>query len=116
MKRVASFGQGWMPLHQTPEAMAVKIRQLREIVEAHERDAKEIGVAIGCRFRFADGAGAYTPDPDSLTGTTTEMIDQLRRYREAGVDEVYLLNDGYSSVEELLTAWDRFATEVIINL
>ena len=116
MRRAARFGSGWMPLHQSPAAMAAKTRQLREFAEAGKRDSKELGVALGCRFRFADGAGHFIPDPDSLTGTKEQVIDQLRRYREAGVDQVYLLNDGYSTVEDLLSAWDRFASEVMINV
>lgn len=116
MRRAARYGSGWMPLHQTPAAMAVKVRQLQEIVEEGERDPEEVGVALGCRFRFAEGDGTFVPDPDSLTGTKEQVIDRLRRYREAGVDQVYLLNDGYPSVAELLSAWDRFATEVMTNV
>jgi alkanesulfonate monooxygenase SsuD/methylene tetrahydromethanopterin reductase-like flavin-dependent oxidoreductase (luciferase family) len=116
MRRAARFGSGWMPLHQTPSAMAIKTRQLKEIVESGERDPKEVRVALGCRFRFVEGAPTLIPDEDSLTGSKRQVIDQLRRYREAGVDNVHLLNDGYSTVDGLLNAWDRFATEVITNV
>jgi probable F420-dependent oxidoreductase len=109
MRRAASCGTGWMPLHQTPEEMALKVGQLREIAEAGGRNPTEIAVALGCRFRFSTGA----PDPDALGGTTSQVIDQLRRYQAAGVDEVHLLNDGYPTVAELLKGLDRFATEVI---
>jgi probable F420-dependent oxidoreductase len=116
MRRVASYGSGWMPLNQTPAEMALKVRQLREIVEAQGRDSKEIGVSIGCKLRFSDSAGAHGADRDSLTGTTSEIIDHLRRYQEAGVDEMHLIAEGYAGVQELLDAWQRLVEEVIIKV
>ena len=115
MKRAAAYGQGWMPLHQTPAQMKLKIPQFRSIVEEHGRDSGQVRIAVGCGLRFSDSDGAPS-ERDSLTGTTSEVIDQLRRYREAGVDEVRVLNHGYSTVEDLLSAWDRLAGDVITNV
>jgi probable F420-dependent oxidoreductase len=114
MKRVAAYGNGWMPLNQTPAQMATKTRQLRSIVEAGGRNPDEIGVAIGCRMRFSERSGRHGGDHDSLLGTSGEMIDQLRRYQEAGVDEVRLISTGagYADVPELVSAWGKFADEV----
>jgi probable F420-dependent oxidoreductase len=109
IRRAVSYGTGWMPLHQTPEDMAAKVGQLQKIAQVNGRNPADITVSLGCRFRFSDGP----VDPDSLVGTTPQVLDQLRRYQESGVDEVHLLNDGYRTVAELLGALDRFATEVI---
>jgi len=112
LKRAAAYGDGWMPLHQTPAEMADKVRKLREIGQSTGRPAADIGVSIGCRFRFSDRSDG----DDGLTGTITQVIDQVRRYQEAGVGEVHLLNDGYRTVQELLDGWERFDAEVITRV
>jgi probable F420-dependent oxidoreductase len=112
LRRAARYGDGWMPLHQAPAEMADKVRRLREMAQSNERRSPSMGVAIGCRFRFSDRSDG----DDTLTGTITQVIDQLRRYQEAGVEEVHLLNDGYASVPDLLDGWDRFASEVIAKV
>lgn len=66
-------------------------------------------VENGCRFRFSDRSDGN----DTLTGTINQVIDQLRRYQEAGVEEVHLLNGGYATLQDLLDGWGRFAAEVI---
>lgn len=109
LKRAATYGDGWMPLHQTPSEMQDKVSRLRELVQSTGRRSAHIGVSIGCRFRFA----ASSAGDDTLTGTITQVVDQLRRYEEAGVEEVHLLNDGYATVQDLVTGWERFATEAI---
>jgi probable F420-dependent oxidoreductase len=111
LKRAAAHGDGWMPLHQTPSEMRDKVIKLRELVLATERPA-HIGVSIGCRFRFAD----RSEGDDTLTGTISQVIDQLRRYQEAGVEEVHLLNDGYATVPSLVEGWERFVSEVITKV
>jgi probable F420-dependent oxidoreductase len=115
MRRAAAYGQGWMPLHQTPAEMEVKIRRLRQLVEDAGRHPDEVAVAVGCGLRFSDGA-AGSDRGDSLTGTDTAVIDQIRRYQDAGVSEVRLLNGGYPSVAELTGSWERFAAQVAVNV
>jgi probable F420-dependent oxidoreductase len=112
MRRAATYGDGWMPLHQTPAEMSDKVRKLRDIAQTTDRRSAVIGVAIGCRFRFSGSSDGE----DSLTGTITHVIDQLRRYQEAGVEEVHLLNDGYPTVQDLMDGWERFVTDVITKV
>jgi probable F420-dependent oxidoreductase len=112
LRRAAAYGDGWMPLHQTPAEMAVKVLTLREMVQSRERRSAGVGIAIGCRFRFS----GRSDGDDTLTGTITQVIDQLRRYQAAGVEEVHLLNDGYATIPELLDGWERFVSEVITKV
>ncbi len=112
LKRAAAYGDGWMPLHQTPGEMAVKVRELDKAVRASGRGEHEVGVAIGCRFKFSDRLDG----DDSLTGTVDGVVEQLRRYQDAGVEEVHLLNDGYRTVDALVDALDRFASEVVTRV
>jgi alkanesulfonate monooxygenase SsuD/methylene tetrahydromethanopterin reductase-like flavin-dependent oxidoreductase (luciferase family) len=97
-----------MPLHQSPDELAGKIRHLRELAQAGGRD-DQLDVSVGCRFRFATDSG----EPDTLTGTPERLVEQLRSYAAAGVAEVHLLNDGYRTIPDLVSAWERFASDVI---
>ncbi|MGI8608877.1 MAG: LLM class flavin-dependent oxidoreductase [Candidatus Dormibacteria bacterium] len=111
IKRAVAYGQGWMPLHQTPLEMKAKVQRLREIAHQEGRDPGEVGVAVGCGLHFSEATGAR-PERDTLTGTAADIVEQLRRYQDAGVDEVRLLNHGYVTVPDLVGSWDRFLTEV----
>lgn len=105
LRRAAELGDGWMPLHQSPAEMASKVRKLLDLAQ------RKVAISVGCRFRFADQPG----DPDTLTGDPAQMVEQLRRYADAGVGAVHLLNDGYGTIRDLVDAWERFAVEVIPN-
>jgi probable F420-dependent oxidoreductase len=107
MRRAAALAAGWMPLHQDPDQLAVKIRTARSLLEDNHRSAAGFRFATGCRFRFQDAPGEA-----GLIGPPEELADRLGRYREAGVDEVYLINDGYATLDALVEAWERFIDRV----
>jgi probable F420-dependent oxidoreductase len=113
LHRVVRYGQGWLPIFQSPHEMAAKIQQLRRLLIGSGRDPDEVAVSVGCPFKFAvDRAGRARP---WLTGTNTQIVDDLRRYSEAGVNEVFLLpavHEGHSSVRSVIDRWTRFAEEV----
>jgi probable F420-dependent oxidoreductase len=115
MRRAAAFGQGWMPLHQSPAQMKTKVQQFHQVLVEQGREVGHFRVAVGCGLRF-DATGGAAAERDTLTGTTAEIIQQLRLYADAGVDEVRLLNHGYSSVEDLVACWARFMKDVATNV
>jgi probable F420-dependent oxidoreductase len=70
LKRAASYGNGWCGFNLTPEETAQAINRLRELLAANGRGADG--------FEFA------------VSPTADATPDDLRRYRDAGVDELYL--------------------------
>jgi probable F420-dependent oxidoreductase len=114
MRRAARFGDAWMPLHQSPAALAAMVPRFRELVEAGGRDPAAVGVAVGCRFHLSDD-GSASAGGGTLVGGAAELVDRLHRYREAGVEEVNLISEGYADVDQLLDAWDRFANAVAVE-
>jgi probable F420-dependent oxidoreductase len=70
LKRAASYGNGWCGFNLTPEETAQAISRLRELLAANGRQ--------GDRFEFA------------VSPTAEATPDDMKRYRDAGVDELYL--------------------------
>jgi probable F420-dependent oxidoreductase len=114
IRRTAALGDGWMPVYLSPADMATKIKELRALYERAGRDPATVTTAIGTRFRFTESAAGS--DRHMITGTPRQMLDDVRRYQEAGVDEIHLLHRAGTieevPTEELVTNWRRFAEEV----
>jgi probable F420-dependent oxidoreductase len=70
LKRAASYGNGWCGFNLTPQETAQAINRLRELLAANGRGTDG--------FEF------------SVSPTADATPDDLRRYRDAGVDELYL--------------------------
>ncbi len=115
IRRAGRLGNGWQPLVQRPPAdlppaeMQEKIAQLRAFAQQAGRDPQDITLAMGSSIQFTDGA---TTGPRSLfTGTPAHISDTLRRYQELGIQN-FRCDFPSSSLDGLLQAMERFATEV----
>jgi probable F420-dependent oxidoreductase len=115
IRRVARLGDGWQPLVQRPPAdlppaeMQEKIAQLRAFAQQVGRDPRRITLAMGSSIQFTDGAAT---GPRSLfTGTSAQIVDTLRRYQELGIQN-FRCDFPSLSIDGLLQAMERFATEV----
>jgi probable F420-dependent oxidoreductase len=76
LRRVAQFGQGWYGFSVAPEDVPARINRMAELLDAEGRTRSEIQVSI-CPYLL--GADA----------------DTVRRYEDAGVDQVILLGLGF---------------------
>jgi probable F420-dependent oxidoreductase len=115
IRRVARLGDGWQPLVQRPPAdlppaeMQEKIAQLRAFAQQAGRDPQRITLAMGSSVQFTDGAAT---GPRSLfTGTPAQIVETLRRYQELGIQN-FRCDFPSPSIDGLLQAMERFATEV----
>jgi probable F420-dependent oxidoreductase len=115
IRRVARLGDGWQPLVQRPPAdlppaeMQEKIAQLRAFAQQAGRDPRRITLAMGSSIQFTDGAAT---GPRSLfTGTPAQIVDTLRRYQALGIQN-FRCDFPSFSIDGLLQAMERFATEV----
>jgi probable F420-dependent oxidoreductase len=73
LRRVAEYGNGWCGFNLTPDEAAAKIRKLEELLKAGGRKRSDIEIAV-------------SPYSKPITR------DDLKRYRDAGADEVVLIN------------------------
>jgi len=72
LRRVADYGDGWCGFNLTPDEAAAKIRKIEELLKANGRKRSEIEIAV-------------SPYSKPI------KKDDLKRYREAGVDEVVMI-------------------------
>jgi len=73
LRRVAEYGDGWVGFNLTSDEAAPKIRRIGELLEACGRKRSDIEIAV-------------SPYGKPITK------DDLKRYRDLGVDEVPLVN------------------------
>jgi len=72
LRRVAEYGNGWCGFNLTPPEAAAKIERIEELLRANGRKRSEVELAV-------------SPYTKPCT------VDDLKRYRDAGVDEVVLI-------------------------
>jgi probable F420-dependent oxidoreductase len=95
LQRVAEYGDGWIGLNLTPDQAAAKVRRIEELLKASGRKRSDVEL---------------TASPYMHPVTT----DDLKRYRDAGLEEVGLLNFDIPNSERDLTARiERMAKEFV---
>ena len=72
LRRVAEYGDGWCGFNLTPDEAAAKIRKIEELLKANGRKRSDIEIAV-------------SPYSKPISR------DDLKRYRDAGADEVVLI-------------------------
>ena len=94
LKRAAAYGDGWCGFNLTPEETAQKIKRIRELMKVGGRKPED--------FEF------------SMSPPATATPADLKRYRDAGVDELYLspvLKQPPASIAELQRMLENFARD-----
>ena len=95
LRRVAAYGDGWIGFKVGPDAAVEKIRQIENMLRANGRRRSDVTLAV-------------SPYTDPITP------DDLKRYRDAGADEVALLMRGRPGNEsEVVTAMELMAREFV---
>jgi len=94
MRRVADLGEGWYPFNLEPETLAQRLRALDRLLAERGRSRREVAVSICPYFRPAD-------------------LDTVKRYRDAGADQVILLVIA-PDPGELRATLDRLAEGIVV--
>ena len=111
LRRVARYGQGWLPLGLHPQQVADKLPVLRQVCEEAGRQPDEIAICVNASVRFlasADGGGS---ERQPFSGTPQQMVDDIHRCQEIGIAELRLSTVGVDRTEVTQT-WERFVNEV----
>ena len=122
MRRAAKYCDGWVPLGARPtptsggrnilepEEMATRIARMRTLTSQAGRPEDAVEIVFCGNIAFDDTASG--PDRARLVGGNEQVAEDLRKYREMGVQSFLL---GFSSlpVSELLEKMERFSKEVM---
>jgi probable F420-dependent oxidoreductase len=95
LRRVAEYGDGWIGWNITPAEAAPKIKRIEELLKASGRDRSEIELAV-------------SPYMKPMT------LDDLKRYRDLGVDEVVVgVFDLPAAERDAITRIERVARDFV---
>jgi probable F420-dependent oxidoreductase len=95
LKRVAEYGDGWLGFKLSPSAAAAKIKRIEELLKTCGRKRSDVWLAVS----------PYT-DPVEP--------DDIKRYRDAGADEVELLITTRTPTErDVVTKLEQMARDFV---
>jgi len=98
MQRAAEFADVWHPVFLTPSEARPRVLQFREIASKKGRDPEKIPVALRMHLQIHKKPEAHS-GKYPLVGPLSQIIENIQKYREAGVD--YLVLDLFYGIPEL---------------
>ncbi|MEE2803695.1 MAG: LLM class F420-dependent oxidoreductase [Pseudomonadota bacterium] len=107
LKRTARYGDAWHPVRPSLEQVAQAREDLGRYLESFEREADSLEYAIKLPLVFNAECSGESP----THGTASDIIDGLKRYREAGADH-FVFDLIPETVDTALETMHRFAEEV----
>lgn len=115
IRRAALLGDAWHPTRQTPEFVSRHLPYLREEAERIGRDPRALTISLKRSLHFTDiglSGDVLRRSGGSLIGTTPEVIDDIRRCQDLGIDQL-TFDFRTGRVDEMLAIIEHFATAVV---
>jgi probable F420-dependent oxidoreductase len=109
LRRVARFGDVWHPFKLSPEGLAEARPALASALAAEGRSAEDFPIAPKVALTFQDGPPGE--GQEATEGRVQDIVDALRRYRDAGATE-FCFDIRVETRENARDILDRFADEV----
>ncbi len=111
-RRTARIGDGWHTLRQTPAQFAAGREKINALTEAAGRDPAKLHYSITVPMKFTGKPpSAPVQDRTALTGTDDDIVDTMRAYRDAGLDEI-IVSVSTGDVAEHDNAMRHFMTDI----
>lgn len=119
IRRAARLGDGWYPIINnrnhpldTPERYAAGVNALRAACDRAERDfgRLEMGLVV---FNYNAGV---TRRSHAFTGTYDDIVEDLNRYRDAGLDHAMIRLARHASLDQTLASMEAFADKVMARM
>ena len=95
LRRVADVGQGWFGWNLTPEMAAERVAALDRLLQSRGRKRSDVSIAVS----------PYT--------RPTQDLDAIKRYRDAGVEQVVLLLFDGPTTDTVGPALEKLAERII---
>ena len=115
-RRTVRFGDGWHTLRQPPAKFAEGRKRLEGMMAEAGRDAASLRYSISIQARFdAPASDKPVGERTTLQGSADDMIEIIRAYEAAGLQEM-AVNFRSSTREQNLETMHRFCDEVVAKL
>ena len=124
MRRAARLGDGWYPIvcnrrnpFDTVERYAAGVADLHAACESAGRnpDELELGLVV---FNYSAGGSRRLPsgEREAFTGTYGDILDDVKRYRDAGMQHAMIRLVHHASLKATLDGMEAFADEVVARM
>jgi probable F420-dependent oxidoreductase len=109
LRRVARFGDAWHPFKLSPQMLSEARPRLAAALREHGRDADDFPIAPKIPLTFLKHAASDGQAPTE--GRPADIVDALKRYRDAGATE-FCFDVMTETLAVALDTMSRFAEEV----
>ena len=121
LRRAAKYCDGWVPYAARPtptsggrtilepDQMAAAVARMRNMTVQAGRPEDAVEIVMLCNIVFDDNPG---PDRGRLTGSTEQILDDIQKYLDAGVQS-FLAGFPARSPSEQVELAERFSREVM---
>ena len=113
MRRAASLGDGWHAVNLRPDQLAKGQQEVLRLRREYgiETDGFQVSLRTSLQVTAEPMAERRTP----LTGTCPQIVNDVRRYEEAGATYLVLGPKG-RTIDEVVPTIERFAEDVVPKL
>jgi probable F420-dependent oxidoreductase len=118
VRRAARAGDAWHPTRQTPDFVARHLPDLRAEAEAAGRDPRAITISLKRSLHFTDiGLSdiVLRQSGGGLAGTTQEVLDDVRRCEDIGIEQL-TFDFRTGRIHEMLAILEHFADGVMARM
>ena len=115
LRRAARVGDGWHPSNIDPATLADKVKVLHGLCTEAGRDPASLDISTRVNNVAFGDSGDTVGRPAPLSGTAQDIIDNIRRYEDAGVSHIVLGIRGREP-EEMIRTIRRFVDEVRVKV
>lgn len=113
LRRAAKLGDGWQGIRHRSADIPAAMQKLHQLLEEEERSAD--GFTFGMRTPIAINQEPAPEEAIPLEGTAQHLLDDVRRYDEAGI-EYLVINPRGQTLEEQRTQVRLFAEEIVAKI
>ncbi|MEC9278364.1 MAG: TIGR03619 family F420-dependent LLM class oxidoreductase, partial [Chloroflexota bacterium] len=106
--RTVKYGTAWHGINLTPAELKRYQERLKQICKFHQRDYSEIGITLRATVKVTDKLNHPSADRPYLTGNLDQIEDDLKEYKNAGLDYLVISMAG-DTTEKVMTSISRFA-------
>jgi probable F420-dependent oxidoreductase len=106
--RTVKYGTAWHGINLTPAELIHYQERLKGICKSHQRDYSTIGITLRATVKITDKLINPSTDRPYLTGNLDQIEDDLKEYKNAGLDYLVISMAG-DTTEEVMASITRFA-------
>ena len=106
--RTVKYGTAWHGINLTPAELIRYQERLKRICKSHQRDYSEIEITLRATVKITEILIHPSTDRPYLTGNLDQIGDDLKEYKNAGLDYLVISMAG-DTTEKVMTSISRFA-------